>query len=61
MENDGKAHGNLDPEELGVGSGEHLNIRKFISDPENHHVLEGCSPPSLYLTESILIRGSIEW
>lgn len=44
-------------EELGVGGGEHLNIRRFISDPENHRVLEECSPPALYLAGSILIRG----
>lgn len=44
-------------EELGVGGGEHLNIRRFISDPENHHVLEECSPPALYLAGSILITG----
>ena len=44
-------------EELGVGGGEHLNIRRFISDPENHRFLEECSPPALYLAGSILIRG----
>ena len=31
-------HAHTHTEELGVGGGEHLNIRSFISDPENHHL-----------------------